>query len=339
MKRELYPDDVLFHIKQGTLFPYYLFYGENDFQKNFIIEKIEKELIPNELRELNLRIFYADELANSISFFIDFAMSFPFMSHKKLVIVKDIDKINNSALNKLFDYLKNPAEFTCVIFCSYRPNFKINFFSYIRKSGRAVVFRSFSESQTISWIKGIAKQMSMEIKDEACSYLYYIIGNNLNELYSEIQKLFSYYGKDAIIGINEIKSIVSYIKDYDIFDLIDSISSKNLSESLKILNGYIQREGKDKMLLILGMLIRQFNLIQKTKTIINMGGDIKTLHKELYPYSFLAKKLIFQSSLWSDEEIEKVFEQMYKIDMYLKSKISLIAGPTILEELIVSICS
>ena len=335
MQKELYPESVLDHLKKGKLLPFYLFYGENDFQKNKIIEKIKSGLVSEELKELNFRIFYADEIYDDISPVLDFAMSFPFMSDKKLIVVKEVDKITNPILEKFLYYLEKPADFTCIIFTAKKPDFKSKFYNYIKKVGKAIYFRQFNESQTILWIRDMGKEMGMQIKEEACLYLYHEIGNNLDELYSELQKLLSCYGK-SVIGIDEVKFVVSPVKDFTIFDLMDSISLKNISESLRILNRYMEREGKEKALIILGMIIRQLKLIQKTKIILRMGGDIKRLQREFKIREFLAKKFIDQSKFWSEKEIDEAFFKLYKADNLLKSGLP---GRFVLEQAIISICS
>ncbi|RLB12456.1 MAG: DNA polymerase III subunit delta [Deltaproteobacteria bacterium] len=336
MKRDLFPEHILSEVKRGKFSPFYLFYGENEFYKNYVIEEIRKRFIPDEARELDFQIFYADEMANDLSPVIEFVSSFPFMSDKKVAVLRDIDKIRSSALNTIIGYLNDPVEFACIIFTAQKPDFRVNFFKHIKDSKKAIQFKQFNEFETISWIKRKAKEMGIEMKHEACAYLYYIVGNNLYELNSEIQKLFSCYGKDSILGLDEVKFVASPLKDYTIFDLIDTISSKRLADSLRILNTYLEREGKEKVLSILGMLIRQFTLIQKTKAILQMGGDIKRVQKEVQPYLFLAKKLIKQSHFWTEEDIDDVFLRLSEADAYLKMGLS---GSLVLEQLIISICS
>jgi len=245
MQRELFPGSVLAHLKKRQLFPFYLFYGENEYQKNKVIEKIRKSLIPDDLLELNFRVFYGDEIGNDISPLVDFATSFPFMSEKKLIIVKRTDRISDSTLERLISYLERPADFSCIIFTVRKANFKSTFYKYIKEAGRAVHFKQLNEAQIISWIKKKANQMGMQIDEEACYHLYYTVGNNLEELYSELQKLLSYYG-ESTIGINEVKFVVSPIKEYSIFDLMDSIFSRDLTKSLKRQCSSVEREGKEK---------------------------------------------------------------------------------------------
>lgn len=316
--------------------PYYLFYGENEFQKNLVIEGLKKRFLPDEMQELNYRVFYADEMANDLSSLMEFVRSFPFMSGKKLAVVKDIEKINASVLNSLIDYLEKPVDFTCIIFTARKPNFKLDFFRYIKNTEKAIQFKQLNESETISWMKMRAKEMGMTIEHEACAYLYYTVGNNLYDLSSEIQKLFSCYGTDKVIGVNEVKFMASPLRDYTIFDLVNSICAKRLRGSLRILNTYLEREGKEKVLPILGMLIRQLNLIQKTKTILKKGGDIKRVQKEVQPYISLAKLLIKQARFWTEKDIEDALSRLSEADAQIKSGVS---AAVVLEQLTVSICS
>jgi len=315
---------------------FYLFYGENDFQKNMAIEELKEKLLGKEISDFNFRIFYGDELSNDVSPIISFITSFPFVTEKKLAVVRKTDHISNESLKSILPYLKDPPEFAYIVFTAQKPDFNAEFFKYIKNSKNVIQFRQLSESETISWIKKMGKDMGIDISDEASSYLYYMVGNNLDELYSELQKLISYYGEGAKIGIEEIKFIVSFLRDYSIFDLVDSISSKRLSDSLRILNRYLEREGKEKALPVLSMIIRQLGLIQKTKLTLKMGGGIGKVQKLVQPYVFLAKKLIEQSHFWTEDEIERAFSLFLEADSLIK-----VGTPAniVLEKLIISLCS
>ncbi len=315
--------------------PFYLFYGENEFQKNRAVEELKNRLLGKENTELNYRIFYGDEISADISPVFNFINSFPFMSDKKIAVIKNVDKLSNDLLNRFLDYIQNPSDFVSIVFLAEKPDFRIKFFKYIKDSGNAIHFKQLNETETVAWIKKMAKEMGMEISQDVCVYLFLMVGNNLYELYSELQKLSSYYGNKGGIGVEEIKLIVSPSRDYSIFDLMDNVSFKRLPEALKSLSRYLEREGKEKALPVLSMLIRQLTLLQKTKLILKTGNR-KKLQKELHPYSFLINKFIDQARLWTEEEIQKAFDLFIEADSFIKA-----GRPPllVLERLIISLSS
>ena len=315
--------------------PFYLFYGENEFQKNRAVEDLKNRFLSKKNTELNYRIFYGDEISADTSQVFNFINSFPFMSDKKIAVIKNVDKLSNELLNRFLDYIQNPPDFVSIVFIAEKPDFRIKFFKYIKDSGNAIYFKQLNETETVAWINKMAKEMGMEISQDGCVYLFLIVGNNLYELYSELQKLSSYYGNKGRIGVEEIKLVVSPSRDYSIFDLMDNVSFKRLPEALKSLSRYLEREGKEKALPVLSMLIRQLTLLQKTKLILKTGNR-KKLQKELHPYSFLINKFIEQARLWTEEEIEKAFDLFLEADSLIKSGRSPLL---VLEQLIISLCS
>ena len=315
--------------------PFYLFYGENEFQKNRAVEDLKNRFLSKKNTELNYRIFYGDEISADTSQVFNFINSFPFMSDKKIAVIKNVDKLSNELLNRFLDYIQNPPDFVSIVFIAEKPDFRIKFFKYIKDSGNAIYFKQLSETETVAWINKMAKEMGMEISQDTCVYLFLMVGNNLYELYSELQKLSSYYGNKGRIGVEEIKLVVSPSRDYSIFDLMDNVSFKRLPEALKSLSRYLEREGKEKALPVLSMLIRQLTLLQKTKLILKTGNR-KKLQKELHPYSFLINKFIEQARLWTEEEIEKAFDLFLEADSLIKSGRSPLL---VLEQLIISLCS
>ncbi|RLB11574.1 MAG: DNA polymerase III subunit delta [Deltaproteobacteria bacterium] len=316
--------------------PFYLFYGENEFQKDKAVEELKNKILAKSSNiELNYRVFYADEISADTSSVFNFINSFPFMADKKIAVIKNVDKLSNELLDRFLNYIQNPSDFVSIVFLAEKPDFKISFFKYIKDSGNAIYFKQLNEAETIAWIHKTAKQMGLDISHDACVYLFLTVGNNLYELHSELQKLFSFYGKENKIGVEEIKSIISPSRDYSIFDLVDNVAFKRLPEALKALNNYLEREGKEKALLVLNMLIRQLTLLQKTKIVLRTG-DKKKLQKKLHLYSFLVNKLVEQNRFWTEEEIEKAFDLLSEADLLIKSG----SPPTlVLEQLITSLCS
>jgi len=318
MPAELLPEDVLSRLEKGTLSSVYLFYGASEFRLEKVLNKIRETFIPEGARDFNLQIFYGDEAKASPGEILDAARSFPFMSPNRLIIVRRTEDIPASVLESFIPYLDAPMETTCLIFVSKQPDFRKKFYKKIKDLDCAVHFRELYDNQVVPWMVKTAKELGMNMDPRACAYLQQVAGNRLRDLYSELEKIYLYYG-DTAVGLDEVKKLAIHSRSFTIFELMDQVSLKQRAGALSVLRRYLEEEGKEAGLGIMGMFIRQIRLLWQTKSILGRGGRTGDLTKEAKVQAFVAKRLEQQSKRWRPDELERAFDLLYQADGLLKS--------------------
>jgi DNA polymerase-3 subunit delta len=170
MPVEIAPGTVLSHLKEGRLGPVYLFYGPDDFHLEKTLRQIRETFILESARDFNLHVFDGDGSVNPGDI-LDAARSLPFLSSNRLIIVRRTDHMAAADLEVLIPYLKKPVDTTCLIFVALKPDFRLKFFSNLKKLGHAVNFRELSDRQVVPWIVAQAREMGLTISTDACRHL------------------------------------------------------------------------------------------------------------------------------------------------------------------------
>ena len=316
MPIEIAPETVLKHLQKGRLNPIYLFHGPDDFLLEKILKQIRETFVPETARDFNLHIFDGDSRVNSADI-LDAVRSMPFLSPNRLIIVRRTDHIPAADLEILLPYLEKPVDTTCLILVAQKPDFRLKFFKYIKKLGHAVNFRELSDRQVIPWIKTEAREMGLNIKTNACRYLQEIVGNQSRTLHTELEKLYLRHGTKEI-GVDEIKELSIFSRMYTIFELMDAISQRRKTESLSILNRYLEEEGKDAAFGIIGMLTRQIRIIFQAKVFASERVPKPEMGKKLGVPGFLVSRVLEQAQRWREKDLEKALELLYQADGRLK---------------------
>jgi DNA polymerase-3 subunit delta len=332
MPEDLTPEYVLNQLEKGQISLFYLFYGQSEFRLEMVLSRIRETFIPEPSRDFNLQVLYGDK--SEPAEILDAARSLPFMSDNRLIIVKRTESFSSAALESFIPYLDKPVESTCLIFVSSKPNFNKKFYRKIRALGQAVNFKELSDRQVTPWIKKTAKELGISIEDQACAYLQQIAGNRLMELHAELEKLYLRYGKSTV-GLEEVKALAIYSRIYSVFELMDEVSFKRRAESILVLNRFLEEEGSDGPLRIIGMLNRQIRLLWKTKTVSDAGGRTVDVGRKLGLPAFLASKMLKQSKHWKTHDFERAFGLLYQADGLLKSGAH---AHLVLENLVLSLC-
>jgi len=336
---ELSPEILLRRIEKKELSPVYLFYGPGEFRLEKVLDRLRETLVPDEsLRDFNLNFFYAGKGnpggAARPADVVEMARSIPFMSEKRLVVVRGAEAFPAASLEGFTAYLDDPVPSTCLVFVSAKPDFRKKFFRRLRDSDAAVNFRQLNENQVVPWIKKMAKELAVEVDDAACAYLQQIIGNRLRDLYAELEKLSLRHGKNPV-GIHEVKELAIHSRTYTVFELMDQISFRRGAESIVLLNRLLDEEGREGALKLLGMLNRQIGLLWGTLDVIKAGGRAAQISRRLGLRDFQVRPLIQQAKHWKERDLEDAYRLLRRADGLLKSSSP---GGLVLENLVLSLC-
>lgn len=117
-----YYKNFIKNLKNGVIYPVYLFYGEEIYLKKQAIFQIKKLLFGKNNIDFNIMMFDGERA--EIKDIIDTANSVPFMVDKKLIIVKNAywfsnvknAKVQADEVSMLINYIDNPNPTTCLIF-------------------------------------------------------------------------------------------------------------------------------------------------------------------------------------------------------------------------------
>ncbi len=327
------PETVLRSLKKGKVEPFYLFYGPEDFWIKLAIDEAKSCLVPESVRDFNMETIYGGEV--SPGEILNRARLFPFMSSRRLVIVRNTEAFNQKELQAFEPYLDDPVDSTCVIWVSGAADLKAGFYDKIRKSGRAVVFKRLSEERTYAWMQKRAKAMGLTMERDACAFLYQMAGNSLRDIFNEISKLALRY-PGSYIDAEKIKELAVFSRLFNIFELVDYVARRDSENAVTVLSRLLDIQGRDShtILGILGMLARQMRLILKAKSGLGQGKAEARKALGSLP-GFVKEKCISQERFWKEEEIKEALGHIYDVDGLIRSGLG---GDIALENVIFNLC-
>ena len=333
---DLTPESVLNALNKGVLAPFYLFYGPEDFWLEITLDAIKKALVPESLKEFNVETLYGGEI--SAAEVINRASLFPFMSPRRLIIVRGTQNLAKGELDRFVSYVENPVDSTCIIWVWAKPELSHALCKRCRELGRAVHFRKLSDRQVYSWIQKRADELGLVIERDAAAFLNQAVGNSLRDLFSELFKL-SLRHPNSRIGVEHIKELATFSRLFTVFDLVDFVGTRDASHAMQALQRLFDTQGRDSssVLGILGMLARQIRLLLKTKEGLKGTGGKDRVAEKLRPLpQFVIEKCMAQEKIWDETELEKALLEFYDADGLIRTGSK---GDLVVESLIFRLCS
>jgi DNA polymerase-3 subunit delta len=327
--------DLISSLKQGRILPLYLFYGEEEFLIQEAVDLIIKKVVDPGARDFNFNALYCrDTPASEI---VNLCQTLPFMSEKRLVLARDFDALKAADLDELMPYLNNPSPSTCLVMVSHQGRYdKKSVTSAVEARGAVTRFFPLLDREIVVWIEGWARARGLSLQRDAAQYLWQAIGNNLQKIGNELEKVEIYIKEKKTITFEDVKAAVGDFREYTPFDLAAALGSKNRDKALLILSRLLQ-EGEQPVGL-LGSIAWNFRRLLQAKAMEAAGTGPDDIMKKLRPPVIFHQVAQFKSQMksFSLDELRETFDVMLSTDKTLKS--SGLSGRLVLERMILKLC-
>jgi DNA polymerase-3 subunit delta len=300
-------------LRRKVISSVYFFHGDED----FLIDELTKELIGvaigSEGKEFNLDIVYGSEAdARDV---LSHASSFPMMSDRRVVVVRELDKLFNKEL--LSSYIERPSPTTCLVLHSAKPDFRRK--PYVTAKEHAVVCKCtpLKENEVETWIIDRVREQKKRIDPEAARLLTTYTGTSLREVQNELDKLSLYVGESKPIEVEDVRTVVGMSKEYNIFELQRAIGSKNASRAVSVLERMLDQG--EVPVKIAAALTRYFAALWKLSDAKQRGFTEAEQMRALKIYWSYFQEYEQAVRLHSRSEIESSFDLLAAADFSLKN--------------------
>ena len=244
-------------ITERRLAPLYLLHGEEGYYIDELV-KVFEELLPEEERDFNLYTIYGPE--TGVETIMDVCQRLPMMAEAQVVIVKDAQAIRADALNKLHFYAERPNPSTILVIACRGDKAKgKDLIAAIKKNGIVFESKKVTERNLLPVISDLIRDKNMTVAPKALSMLRDYIGTDLSRLYNEIDKLSFILGPGAMITPEAIERNIGISKDYNNFELVDAINSRNAAKAMTIVEYFRNNPKNNPTVMTMSTLFNHFS--------------------------------------------------------------------------------
>lgn len=287
-------------VLKGEIFPFYVLVGENFYLKKQLIEKIKTKL---KVEKIN--IIDGDTDKKSIFNFLETPN---FFSSSLIFYIRYANKIENFKWED-FNSRKNR-----IIIFEDREKSLPEPPIYLEDKVKYVIEIPIDEGILKKWVIKKFEEYGKSIDDRAVSKLIYQLQNDIDLLYSEIEKL-SNIDKN-ILNEEDIDFYTYKINIPNIFELISSYLKKRKRKFLKSINDLIESgEQFEKIFYIL--LNRIINLID-IKVALIFGLSDKLIKENIKLSQNQISNLIDEAKEYSFEELYELLNKLLEIEKRIK---------------------
>ena len=295
---------------------FFLIYGENEGQKNEIIQTLK-----NKLRG-DIENYDETQILNNTEEFYAKIFNKSFFENEKIIII-------NRCSEKLYEVVENLKEKNIsdikIILNANVLEKKSKLRNFFEKSKELVIVPTYKDTSIT--LMEIAKKFfynyKISISQETVNLLVNRCNGDRGHLKSELNKILVYIQDKKSISLEEIFKLTNLAENFSINDLVDTSLSKNSLKTSEIINESNYKN--EDVIMILRTFLQKAKRLLKLYEAKNENESIDSLINNYKPPIFWKDKPIIKRQLekWSKSKIKDLIMDINKTEIFLKKNSSI----------------
>jgi len=217
-------------LKRGAFDAVYYICGEDNYQKEDATRQLIAAIVDPVIRDFNLETRRAQELDGKS---LDAALcALPVMAARRVVVVRDVSGLKKEARKVLDRYLEKPSQDVVLILVE-TPAGRTD--KALAANATLLEFALLSAERIPNWIAHYAStEHQARVTAGAAEFLQSAVGNDLQQLVVELDKLASYAGGREIDEA-AVTAIVGVRRGETMADFLDQVARRNSSKALEMM--------------------------------------------------------------------------------------------------------
>ena len=291
---------------------YFLFYGENEGQKQDVIQASFSQFTKKNTYKYSEK----DVIENKQTFFEN-VYSKSFFENEKLILISDVsDKI----LNLIKEIIASNIKDVVIILIAKSLDKKSKLRNYFEKEKILLIVPFYED--TPQTLLSIAKKILFENKINLSSENINLViersqGDRIN-LKNELQKIINLSQNNKKLELEDILKLTNLSENYSAGELVDNCLSKNKKRTLNILNENIP--SSEDNILILRTFLNKLKRLRKLRMDLNENNNIDQVINSFKPPIFWKDKNIIkqQIKIWELNDIENFIVDLNNTESLIK---------------------
>ncbi len=281
-------EKIIAEWKQKKFKPLYWLEGDEPFFIDEVVDYAEHKILNESEASFNLSVFYGKDA--EWASVVNACMGYPMFGERKVVLLKEAQQMKG--IEMLENYIQKPLAST-VFVVSYKDkklDARTKFSKLVKQHGEILTTKKIYENQLPEWVKTFVESLGMTINHQAVAMLVDHIGNDLSRLKNEVEKISVNLNKKKNISEEDIENFVGISKEFNVFELQDAISQKNLPKAIRIIQYFQSNPKAAPLQLILPTL---YNYFSKIYTVAALNEYSEAAFKPyFYNNSFAARQAL-----------------------------------------------
>ena len=231
----------------------------------------------------------------------------------RLVIVEGVERWRAADAKAVGEYLEDPTPDTVLALVADELKPDAPLVKAIAKGGD-VLHWDVPKRKLPAWVAEQFTRLSVRADRDACETLVALVGDDLAELESEIEKLAVWAGSDPVTA-RDVEALAVHAREAPSWGLSDAWGTRDVGEVLAVYESEVHRT---EPFLVGSRLAAHVTLVRNAQRLAADGKATRDIAKELGVHEFRVRKALGHADHYSPDELNDALVRLADLDAALK---------------------
>ncbi len=309
----------------------YLFNGEDELKRDYVLKRLVERISKLGDLDFNKDTFHGESV--QAQELLAACNTLPFMCEYRLVVCTDVDKARKEVQEAIVNYLQSPNETTVLAMSASKLAKNTRLYKAIAKvDAKSIVDCAPKNARDLpAQVRSFATSNKVSMSDAAARELIDLVGDSTVRLNAEIEKMAAALGKNATIGVEEVRKLVVRSAQAKPWHLADAMSNRDAKQVLKVLS----RMDSEQPLRLLAICVGRIRELLYAKD-FGRQVNLKALAARLKVPDWRVKNHPAWAARFTQKELENALIGAANLESALKTSTG--DASILLEKWLLSIC-
>ncbi len=293
----------------------YLIHGSEDVLLDRAVKRLRDRVAAVADLDFNMDTFEAEE--SSVDDILTAANTMPFMSDKRLVVVRGVERLTAEQSEPLVAYAKDPAPYTCLVLVAAKVNKNTRLYRAVAALGGAFEYAAPKRGEYPAEVTRALKEAGKTISGEAAQAVIALVGRDLRRIEAEAGKLAAYVGERDEVALSDVEAVTAKGASASVFDYLDAVGSRDVGKALRLLKDLLG--SGESPVGVHAMTVRHVRALIGARALTDRGESPDRMAPRLGMPPWLARNVAAQASRWERGELSRALRDAAAADAEMKT--------------------
>lgn len=301
---------------RAQIAPVYFLYGEEVYLQDTFLKTLYERYAEKFKTQWTKYAYHASEIEGET--ILNQLVGGTLFAEPKIVVVKEVDTLENSAKEALLDYLAQPMAEVTVVLIKESPRLTDKFSKAVKKLAIPVEVRIPAIYEMDEWAQHFLVQHKIQASADARAMLIDLSGDSLQSLINELKKIQIYLPEESReLSAELLHDFVGATRSHSVFEFVDVLGTKSLPDILRYLFSLLE-EGES-----VSYIVRKtadfYIELWTLKAMLSENYDDKAINRVVFNGRNLTWKYKKFHKKYTTAEIARAFPLLEQADYTSKS--------------------
>jgi DNA polymerase-3 subunit delta len=242
-----------------------------------------------------------------------------FVGNGRLVIVDEVDRWKADDVKAVAEYLASPAPATVLALVASELKADSALAKAVKKAGELLTYE-VQKRRVPEWVGEQFARLGVKADRDACRALVEVVGDDLDDLSSEIDKLATWAGGDTVT-VAVVEQLAVGRAETPIFSVTDAWGKRDAGAVLATVDSLLERTHRTRsgeLLRIVASLVGHVGRVRRIQRLADQGVRARDAAGKLKMHPFAAEKAFAQAANFSADELSAAIVRLAEVDAAVK---------------------